>query len=112
MTPHLRTRSHEGPMEVSHFQHIACKSESDVVVVTLLDDQLQGDHGVEDFRRELLDASTRFAAKKWVLDFRHTGFFSTAGLRPLLSLHRKLQSTGGRIVLCNLRPELVEMFQV
>jgi anti-sigma B factor antagonist len=99
-------------MDETQFRHITCRSESGVLVITVLDDQVQGDDSVEGFRRELLEASVRFPAKKWVLDFKHTGFFSTAGMRPLLSLHRKLQPDGGRIVLCNLRPELVEVFQV
>lgn len=99
-------------MDEPQFRHIACSSESGALVVTLLDGQVHGDEGVEGLRRELQEASVRFPVKKWVFDFRHTDFFSTAGLRPLLSLHRKIQPLGGRIVLCNLRPELLEMFQV
>lgn len=94
------------------FRHIACQLDGDVLTVTLLDPQIEGNDAVEELRQELLEASTRFPTQKWALDFRKVQFFSSAGIRPLLTLHRKIQGNVGRMVFCNLRQDLLDVFEV
>ncbi|MCI0639933.1 MAG: STAS domain-containing protein [Gemmataceae bacterium] len=98
-------------MEAS-FRHIACKPQHAVLVVELTDVQVPGGDAVEDLRQELLEAVGRFPQKKWVLDFSNISFFTSAGLRPLLSLHRQLTSKNGRVVFCNVKKELLDIFLV
>ena len=50
-------------------------------------------------------------AKKVVVDLEHVEFLTSANFRPLLALRKKLIGVGGRMVLCNLSPVVVEMFQ-
>ena len=99
-------------MDAPSFRHISCRMDGTVLVVTLLDAQIQGDEGVEELRRELLEASTLFPTKKWVVDFKNVQFFSSAGIRPLLTLHRKIQGSVGRMVFCNLNKDLLDVFLV
>lgn len=94
------------------YQHIAVRREGPVAVVTLLDGQVQEDRTVEGLRRDLHAAAAAEPCKKWVLDFHNVTYFNTGGIRPLLSLHRKLQEQGGRIVLCQVRDSLKEVLQV
>jgi hypothetical protein len=39
-------------------------------------------------------------------------YLSSAAFRPLLSVRRKLQETGGHLVLCQLSPLITELFQL
>jgi anti-anti-sigma factor len=94
------------------FRRIACQLDGGVLVVTLLDAHVEGIDAVEELRKELLDAAALFPAKKWAVDFRSVTFFSSAGIRPLMTLHRKIQGTSGRMVFCNLKRELLDMFLV
>jgi anti-anti-sigma factor len=91
-------------------RHIACQPQEGLLLVTLLDDQVQGEQVPIALRRELLAALPRFGLKKWIIDFGKVTFFSSAGLAPLLSLHRKLQEVGGRMIFCNLHREVLDMF--
>jgi anti-anti-sigma factor len=50
-------------------------------------------------------------AKKVVLDLEHVEYLTSANFRPLLALRKKLKEVGGRMVLCNLSPVVVEIFQ-
>src|SRR5688572_20790417 len=93
-----------------NYQHLDCRTEPGALVVTLKDSHVSGDELAESIRKELLTASEEFDASKWVLDFCRVQFFTSSGIRPLLTLHRKLQSNGARLVLCNLRDEIAEVF--
>jgi anti-anti-sigma factor len=94
----------------SKFQHLECRLEQGTLLVTLIDTQLSGDELAEALRKEMLSASDLYPTPKWIIDFRRVQFFTSAGIRPLLTLHRKLQSSGAKLVLCNLRAEIAEVF--
>jgi len=97
-------------MSLRSFEHIQCRPEHGIVVVTLIDAQLSGDELAEKLRKEMLSAADMYSAEKWVIDFARVQYFTSSGIRPLLTLHRKLQSAGSRLVLCNLREEIAEVF--
>jgi anti-sigma B factor antagonist len=50
--------------------------------------------------------------KELVVDFGRVAFLSSSTLSVFLHLHRKLHSSGGRLTLYNLRPEIQEVFAV
>lgn len=97
-------------MTQAPFAHLECKLDQGTLVLSLLDSNVSGDELAENLRRELLAASEAHPVPKWVLDFGRVRFFTSAGIRPLLTLHRKLQSSGARLVLCNLREDIAEVF--
>jgi anti-anti-sigma factor len=94
------------------FKHLDCRKEGGILVITLLHDRIQGDEVGDAVRSELLAALDQFGTVNIVIDFRHVQYLSTAGFRPLLSLHRKLQELRGRMIFCNLSPETEDVFVV
>ncbi len=82
------------------------------MIILLEDQKLQGDDLAEGLRREFLDALNRHGLNKVIIDFRNVKYLSTAGFRPLLTLHRKLHEMQGRLIFCNLSPETAEVFIV
>ncbi len=83
-----------------------------VVVLRLRETQLNNEAASETLREELLALYVRSAAVHAILDLRAVIYLSSAGFRPLLSLNRQVRERGGRLVLCNLRPEVEEIFTV
>ena len=47
----------------------------------------------------------------FVLDCEHLEYISSAGLREILKMEKKLQSLNGRLVLCNLHGVVRDIFQ-
>jgi anti-anti-sigma factor len=80
-------------------------------VLSIAEPQLERDALIEALRRELLAAVEPAAGQKVVLDFQRVRLFSSAAFRPLISLRRKLEETGSRLVLCNLSPVVTKSFQ-
>lgn len=97
-------------MSATSFQHLRWQEERGVLVVALLDENIQSDQGTEDLRRELVELAEQQRHAKWLLDFQRVRFFTSAGIRPMLALHRKLQGEQRRLVLCHLTPEIEEVF--
>ncbi|XHH08139.1 MAG: STAS domain-containing protein [Candidatus Bathyarchaeia archaeon] len=50
--------------------------------------------------------------KKIVCDFSQTEYLASAGLRVLITASKSLQKTNGRIILCSLRPYVLEVFEI
>jgi len=51
-------------------------------------------------------------ANKLVLDFDKLDYISSAGLRVVLVLAKRLKQTGGKLVLAGLQPHIREVFDV
>ncbi len=50
--------------------------------------------------------------RKIVCDFSQTEYLASAGLRVLITASRSLQKVGGKIVLCSLKPYVLEVFEI
>lgn len=95
-----------------YYRHISCRKESGILVIVLSDEKIQGDELGDAIRQDMLDALTHYQVNKVVIDFRNIIYLSSAGFRPLLSMHRKLNESRGRMIFCNLSPEILEVFTV
>ncbi|HWG45092.1 MAG TPA: STAS domain-containing protein [Gemmataceae bacterium] len=90
------------------FKHISCP----VVVLRIEPSQLLGDVIAEALREEFLTACQGVGAHHVVVDFQAVAYLSSASFRPLLSLLREVRAHNGRLVLCNLQPDVHEIFMV
>ncbi len=94
------------------YRHLRCSVERGVLILTLLEPELRTEGIVDAVRTEMFDAVARHKLDKVVLDLQKVRYVASAGFRPLLSLHEKLQEDGSRLVLCGLSPILSEVFRV
>ena len=72
------------------------------VIVPRFDAYTAGD--VEISLRELLKNT-----KKLVLDFSHTEYIASAGLRVLLSVAKNLRNSNGQIALSSMKPSWIQI---
>lgn len=89
-------------------KHVSCP----VVVLRILPDTVTGDVLADEIRDELLALYLSAHAQHVVLDFSAIRYLSSAGFRPLLRLNRQVRERGGRLILCQLLPEVKEIFAV
>jgi anti-sigma B factor antagonist len=47
-----------------------------------------------------------------LLNFTNVEFLSSAALGKLITLDRKVKASKGRMKMCNIRPEIFEVFQI
>jgi anti-anti-sigma factor len=51
-------------------------------------------------------------ARKVVCDFSQTEYLASAGLRVLITATRNLQRVNGKLVLCSVKPYVLEVFDI
>jgi anti-sigma B factor antagonist len=81
-----------------------------VLVISILDAEIQGEAIASDLRDELLQAYTDSGCSCVIVDFQRTRYISSVAFWPLLSLHRKLQASQGRLIVCGLSPSVGDVF--
>jgi anti-anti-sigma factor len=94
------------------FPHLHCHVEQGVLVAALTTPVVQDDDTAEALRRDLHAALDHAKSRHAVLDMGSVQYLGSSGFRPLLSIYRRLQAQGGRVVLCRLTPDVEEVFLV
>ncbi len=90
------------------FKHISCLA----IVLRIEPSQLVGEIIADAIREEFRERGKLVGARHVVVDFQPVTYLSSASFRPLLSLLREVRAHGGRLVLCNLQPDVHEVFTV
>jgi anti-anti-sigma factor len=81
-----------------------------VVVLKLTGSHFHTDDQVLALEDDLSQACAATEPRHIVLDFTNVRFLCSAYLIVLLKLYRKVRERGGRLVLCNVCPEVEEVF--
>lgn len=99
-------------MSQPRYRHLECTSQDGALLLKVSPPELRsGDFELIDvLRQELLAAVALNGARKVIVDLSAVQYVGSAGFRPLLSLRKKLQETGGEMVLCGLCGDVRDVF--
>ena len=84
----------------------------DVTVVHFRDQKIIEDLGIQELGQELFHLIDQENRKKLVLNFASVDFLSSAALGKLITLDKKVKAREGVLKLCNIRPEIYEVFAI
>jgi anti-sigma B factor antagonist len=84
----------------------------DVTVVKFLDKKILDETGIQELGSELFSLVEQDNRRSLLLDFADVDFLSSAALGKLITLDRKVKSAKGRLKMCNIKPEILEVFQI
>lgn len=62
--------------------------------------------------RMTVDSLLSSGATRMVINLEHVNYVDSAGLGTLIEMHRKTKAQGGRLKLCNLRPNLRQALEL
>jgi anti-anti-sigma factor len=91
-------------------QCVSSTVEQGVLVLVVTETQLQDEPMADTLLRDMQAAVDHHAAAKVVIDLHNVRYISSVAFRPLLSLRRKMQDAGGRLVLCGLSSVVGDVF--
>jgi anti-sigma B factor antagonist len=84
----------------------------DVTVVHFRDQRIIDDLGIQETGQELFQLVEEEGRRKLLLNFASVGFMSSAALGKLITLNKKMKGQGGAVKMCNIRPEIHEVFTI
>jgi anti-sigma B factor antagonist len=84
----------------------------DVTVVNFVDRKILDEQNIQIIGDQLFSLVDNDGLRKLLLNFGNVEYLSSAALGKLITLNKKLQAVGGRLVLCNIDPQIYEVFEI
>lgn len=84
----------------------------DVTIVRFVDRKILDTANIQELGDELFSLVEHDHRKRLLLNFAHVEFLSSSALNKLILLDRAVDKHSGRLALCNLRPEIQEVFVI
>lgn len=100
------------PLSDFHSDFFDVTMREDVAVVTITVPQLTDESNVEILGRDLFSLVEQYDQRKVVLSLERVDYLTSSVLGKLISLHRKMHRSEGKLVLCQLRPEVREVLHL
>lgn len=91
--------------------HIAISTETSGDILIIKPQGLLNSNNAPDLEAQVL-ALVDEGARKLLLDFTALDYVSSAGLRVVLVLAKRLKKEGGHLVLCSMQPHVREVFDI
>ncbi|NDC54644.1 MAG: anti-sigma factor antagonist [Planctomycetia bacterium] len=84
----------------------------EVTVVKFVDKKILDEASIQELGAELFGLVEQLNRKSILLNFTDVEFLSSAALGKLITLDRKVKAAKGRLKMSNIRPEILEVFQI
>jgi anti-sigma B factor antagonist len=84
----------------------------DVTVVNFTDRKILDEQNIQIIGEQLFSLVDESGRRKLLLNFGNVEYLSSAALAKLITLNKKLQAAGGRLILCNIDPQIREVFEI
>src|SRR5881394_3105649 len=81
----------------------------DVTVVNFTDKKILDEQNIQIIGEQLFSLVDELGRKKLLLNFGNVEYLSSAALGKLITLNKKVNAVGGKLILCNIDPEVYEV---
>ena len=84
----------------------------EVTVVNFTDKKILDEQNIQIIGEQLFSLVDELGRRKLILNFSNVEYLSSAALGKFITLNKKVNSAGGRLVLCNIDPQIYEVFEI
>jgi anti-sigma B factor antagonist len=84
----------------------------DVTIARFLDKKILDENNIQMIGNQMFGLVDEDGRKKIVLDFANVEYLSSAALGKLITMNNKVKAAKGKLRLCNIRPEILEVFTI
>jgi anti-sigma B factor antagonist len=84
----------------------------DVTVVNFTDKKILDEQNIQVIGEQLFSLVDELGRRKLLLNFGNVEYLSSAALGKFITLNKKLQAVNGRLILCNIDPQIYEVFEI
>jgi anti-sigma B factor antagonist len=95
-----------------HRQRIQIEDIGDVTVIDFVDKKILDEPTAQAIGEQLFSLVDSLGRRRMLLNFGNVEYLSSAFLGKLIALNKKLCTAGGRLVLCNISPEIDQVLEV
>jgi anti-sigma B factor antagonist len=84
----------------------------EVSVVNFVDRKILDEQNIQIIGEQLFSLVDQEGRRNILLNFGNVEYLSSAALGKLITLNKKVQGAKGKLVLCNIAPEILEVFEI
>lgn len=84
----------------------------EVTVVNFIDRKILDEQNIQKIGEDLFSLVDELGRKKILLNFSNVEYLSSAALGKFITLNKKVQSSGGKLVMCNISDDIYEVFEI
>jgi anti-sigma B factor antagonist len=93
-------------------QRLEVEDIGEVTVVNFTDKKILDEQNIQIIGEQLFRLVDELGRTKLLLNFGNVEYLSSAALGKLITLNRKVGNVGGRLILCNISPQIYEVFEI
>jgi anti-sigma B factor antagonist len=84
----------------------------DITVVNFTDKKILDEQNIQIIGEQLFSLVDELGRRKLLLNFGNVEYLSSAALGKFITLNKKVKGAGGKLVLCNIDPQIYEVFEI
>ena len=84
----------------------------DVTVVNFVDRKILDEQNIQIIGEQLFSLVDEEGWRKILLNFGNVEYLSSAALGKFITLNKKVQGAGGKLVMCNINEDIFEVFEI
>ena len=84
----------------------------DVTVAKFVDKKILDETNIQIIGNQMFGLVDEDGRKRIILDFSNVEYLSSAALGKLITLNKKVRGATGQLALCNIKPEIKEVFSI
>jgi anti-sigma B factor antagonist len=84
----------------------------DVTVVNFTDKKILDEQNIQIIGEQLFSLVDELGRRKLILNFSNVEYLSSAALGKFITLNKKVNAAQGKLVLCNIDPQIYEVFEI
>ena len=84
----------------------------DVTVVNFVDRKILDEQNIQIIGEQLFSLVDELGRRKLILNFSNVEYLSSAALGKFITLNKKVNAAQGKLVLCNIDPQIYEVFEI
>ncbi|QDT36537.1 STAS domain-containing protein [Stratiformator vulcanicus] len=99
-------------MSAASHRRIDVEEIGDVTIARFVDKKILDETNIQIIGNQLFGLVDEDGRQKIILDFANVEYLSSAALGKLITLDKKVKSAKGKLRLCNIRPDIYEVFAI
>jgi anti-sigma B factor antagonist len=84
----------------------------DVTVVNFVDKKILDEQNIQNIGEQLFGLVEQDGLSRLLLNFGNVEYLSSAALGKLITLNKKVKDASGKLILCNISPQIFEVFEI
>lgn len=93
-------------------KYFVAHRDGDVTIINFTKTRLLNETNISKIYEGIMELVEKNFRTKLIISFLNVDYLSSAVLGKLMALHKKVASMKGKLVLCEIKPELMEVFSI